>query len=153
MLAEKAYSGIVVELAYDYNANCAYFDGIGLFKEEFGSTYTYDGNGNVKSVRDMYGQTTNYEYEENDLTKILEGNQSKMTYEYDSHHNILTATTATGLVYRFGYDTYGNNGYIKGARTEAAADSGSLPAKHGLPAAEGSRCIFCIAGCLAYLPL
>jgi len=34
---------------------------------------------------------------------------SSLTYTYDAYHNVLTATSATGVVYKFTYDTYGNN--------------------------------------------
>ena len=110
IVAEKAYSSITVYLAYDYNVNTVYFDGIQLYKEEFGSSYTYDSNGNVISVVDLQKQTTTYEYDaNNNLTKMLQNNVAKMTYTYDSYHNVLTATSAEGLKYVFAYDTYGNN--------------------------------------------
>ena len=35
--------------------------------------------------------------------------KAKMTYTYDSYHNVKTATTEEGLVYNFAYDAYGNN--------------------------------------------
>ena len=40
MVAEKAFSGIKIQVLYDYGANTIYFDGIQLYKEEFGSSYT-----------------------------------------------------------------------------------------------------------------
>ena len=107
-VAEKAYSSITVEAVYDYNANTAYFDGIQLFKEEFGSSFTYD-DGNVVSVTDLQKQKTQYEYTDNDLTKEILPTGAELTYTYDDHHNVLTATTETGLIYTFTYDTYGNN--------------------------------------------
>ena len=36
-----------------------------------------------------------------------------MTYEYYDNHNVKTATAATGEVYEFFYDTYGNNTEVK----------------------------------------
>ena len=109
MVAEKAYDAITVEMAYDYNANTVYFDAIQLYKEEFGSSYTYDEDGNVISVTDLQKQTTTYEYANNDLTKIIENGNTKMSYDYDDYHNVETATTQEGLTYNFTYDTYGNN--------------------------------------------
>ena len=32
-----------------------------------------------------------------------------MTYDYDNYHNVTSATSEEGVVYRFEYDTYGNN--------------------------------------------
>ncbi len=110
MVADKAYSSITVRVLYDYNVNLALFDGIQLYKEAYGSSYTYDENGNVLSVKDLRGQTTNYEYNtDGELTKILQDNKAKMTYTYDDWHNVLTATSEEGVAYSFAYDTYGNN--------------------------------------------
>lgn len=109
VVADKAYSSITVEMAYDFNANTVYFDGIQLYKEEFGSSYTYDANGNVISVKDLQKQTTSYEYTNNNLTKQILPNGAALTYTYDSYHNVKTATSGTGVVYNFAYDTYGNN--------------------------------------------
>ena len=39
------------------------FDGIQLFRDNFGSSYRYDNNGNVTSVVDQQKQTTGYEYQ------------------------------------------------------------------------------------------
>ena len=109
IVANGAYDSIVVELAYDYNANTAYFDGIQLYKEEFGNSYTYDDKGNIISVKDVQSQTTTYEYTNNDLTKQTLPSGAELTYTYDDYHNVKTATSDTGVVYNFAYDAYGNN--------------------------------------------
>ena len=108
--AKKAYSSITVRVRYHYNANVVWFDGIGLFKEQFGTSYTYDEDGNIISVTDLQKQTTEYEYDSNDnVTKVIQNNKAKMTYEYDNYHNVTKATSEAGLVYEFEYDDYGNN--------------------------------------------
>ena len=111
MVAEKAFSGIKIQVLYDYGANTIYFDGIQLYKEEFGNSYTYDDDGNVISVKDLQGKTTQYEYTNNNLTEMTLPTGAKLTYEYDSFHNVKKATTAEGLIYEFEYDEdgYGNN--------------------------------------------
>ncbi len=110
MVAQKAYSSVSVWLVYDYNMNTVFFDGIQLFRENFGSSYTYDEDGNVISVVDLQKKTTTYEYdEESNLTKILQDNQAKMIYTYDDYHNVLTAQSQEGLLYTFAYDAWGNN--------------------------------------------
>ena len=40
-------------MSYGNNANTVWFDGIQLFKEQFGASYTYDEDGNVVSVTDL----------------------------------------------------------------------------------------------------
>ncbi len=109
VVAEKAYSSVTIQILYGYNVNTMYFDGIQLYKEEFGNSYTYDQNGNVISVKDLQGQTTKYEYTNNNLTKAILPTGAKLTYTYDNYHNVKTATSDTGIVYTFAYDTYGNN--------------------------------------------
>lgn len=109
MVATKDYSSVTVTLAYDYNANTACFDGIQLYKEEFGHSYTYDDKGNVTSVKDLQKKTTTYQYTNNNLTKEILPTNAAVTYTYDNYHNVKTATTTEGQVYSFEYDTYGNN--------------------------------------------
>ena len=108
-VADKAYSSVTVRVLYDYNANTAYFDGIQLYKEEFGETYTYDDNGNVISVLDLQKKKTTYEYTSNNLTKTVLPSGAVLTYTYDGYHNVKTAKTDQGVLYNFAYDTYGNN--------------------------------------------
>ena len=45
IIAKKAYNSITISLLYSYNVNEVYFDGIQLFKEEFGHSYVYDSSG------------------------------------------------------------------------------------------------------------
>ena len=116
MVAEKPYSGIEIKVSYDYNINTAYFDGIQLFKEEFGSHYTYDTDGNVITVADAEGEKTQLTYYPNthDLREEVLPTGLTNSYEYDTHHNvkkITTKNTATGAVQQvqeFTYDTCGN---------------------------------------------
>ena len=110
-VAEKDYSSITVTLLYDYNCNTVYFDGIQLYKEVFGTSYTYDDEtGDLISTVDLQNKETTYEYDQNsNLTAIIQDGTAKMTYTYDAWHNVETATTELGQVYNFVYDTYGNN--------------------------------------------
>lgn len=121
-VAQKAYSSITVQVVYNYGANTVLFDGIQLFKESFGSSYDYDEDGNLKTVTDLQNTVTDYEYENNNLTTILENNKAKMRYEYDDYHNVTKAVTQTkdsegnivdGIVYEFYYDPYGNNTQVR----------------------------------------
>ena len=80
--------------------------------QQFGSSYTYDEEGNVTSVTDLQGQITDYEYDDinnTDLLRIIQDNKAKVTYTYDPYHNVKTATTQEGVTYEFVYDVYGNN--------------------------------------------
>ena len=110
LVAEKSYTKVFLEILYINNANTVYFDGLQVFKEQYGTSYTYDSKGNVISVKDLQNKTTTYEYDANsNLTKILQDNKAKMTYTYDGYHNVKTAKTEEGHTYSFTYDAYGNN--------------------------------------------
>lgn len=111
MRAKKAYTKITVYMVYDYNANTVYFDGIQLYKEEFGTALTYNEHGDVTEVEDIQGQKTEYTYDPvtHDLTKVTLPDGTETTYTYDAYHNVLTATSYTGVVTTYTYDTWGNN--------------------------------------------
>lgn len=49
-------------LDYEKNVNYADFDGMTLYKEEFGNTFTYDDDGNVTAVKDLVGQKAKAQY-------------------------------------------------------------------------------------------
>ncbi len=136
VIADKPYSSIQVAAVYDYNVNTVYFDGIQLYKEEFGSSYTYDDKGNVKSVTDLQKQTTTYEYDtSSNLTKVIQNGNAKMTYTYDEWHNVKTATTQEGLVYNFTYDQWGNNTSV------SITSGGSTMTSTATYSADGNRLV------------
>ena len=108
-VAAKAYSSITIQIRYVTNANTVYFDGIQVYKEEYGTSYTYNTDGNICSVVDLQNQTTTYAYEGNDLTAMTLPDGTVLTYDYDDRHNVTKATSAEGMVYEFEYDDYGNN--------------------------------------------
>ena len=109
VVASKAYESITITVAYDYNANTAYFDGIQLYKEVFGTSYEYDADGNVVKSTDVQKQSTTCTYDDDqNLESISMPTGESVTYTYDDYHNVLTATTGTGVVYTYGYDAYGN---------------------------------------------
>ena len=68
IVPEKNYSSITYYLTYYNNANTASFDGIQLYKDNFGQSYDYDSNGNLKKVsREATKQNSQFNY------KISEG--------------------------------------------------------------------------------
>jgi len=110
MIAAEAYTKITVYLMYDHNVNTVLFDGIQLYKEEFGYTYSYDDNGNITSIEDLEGQTTEYTYnEEQELTEVELSTGATTAFEHDDYHNVLTETSDTGVVTTYTYDAFGNN--------------------------------------------
>jgi len=125
VIASGPYTDIVYYVLYYNQANTAYFDGLQLYKEEFGQSYTYDTNGNVVSSADLAKQQSRFEYTNNDLTKAVDpkGSQFKYTYGTDGKHNLETATSAENVVYSFTYDSYGNPKTSKVGDTSLFIDS------------------------------
>ncbi len=108
-VAKKAYTSIKVSYTYCHQANAAFFDGLSLFKEEFGQTYTYDKDNNLISVIDAQKQNTKFEYNSNqDMTGITDVKGNKFTYEYDKNHNPIKGTSAQKVVRTLAYDSVGN---------------------------------------------
>lgn len=72
-VAKKDYTSIEVAYTYCHNANIAYFDGLALYKENFGCSYTYDDENNLISVKDLQEQVTKFEYNsKSDMTGITD---------------------------------------------------------------------------------
>ena len=137
-VAEKAYSGITVKAIFNNNANTVYFDGLQLFKEEFGTSYTYDSDGNVISVVDLQKKNTTYEYSDNNLTKIIQDGVTKFQYTYDNWHNVKTATTDEELTYSFTYDDYGNNTEVSISATDEVTGAVSKITSKAVYSADGN---------------
>lgn len=116
--ADKAYDSITIRAEYSYNANTVYFDGLQLYKEEFGESYEYDASGNVQKVRNAIGQETTYLYNaKNDVYLSIQPSKVMTFYTYDSYHNVLEAVTkhtddsgnvTVFLTEKYTYDVYGN---------------------------------------------
>ena len=97
-MAKQAYESIKISYTYCHNENLAWFDGLSLYREEYGQSYTYDEDNNLISVTDAQKQATKFEYNSNnDMTGIVDAKGNKFTYEYDSRHNVTKGTSARVL--------------------------------------------------------
>ncbi|SHH28624.1 DNRLRE domain-containing protein [Clostridium grantii] len=109
IVADADYKSIKFYCLYYKNENTAYFDGLQLYKEEFGQSYVYDADGNLTSVSDLAKENSTFEYNtNNDLVKATNASGNNFNYNYDDNHNILDATSAENIVYSFTYDSNGN---------------------------------------------
>ena len=107
--AKKDYTSIKVSYTYCHNANLAFFDGLSLFREEFGQTYTYDKEHNLTSVTDAQKKRAEFTYNENnDMTGMKDFRGNEFKYEYDDKHNVTKGTSAQNVVYKLEYDNAGN---------------------------------------------
>lgn len=108
--APIAYARIDIYVAYENNANSAYYDGIQLYKEEFGDSYSYDAKGNLTSNSDIAKNNSAFAYDgSNNLIGSTDPKGNSFAYEYDGNHNIKKATSSENVVYNFTYDSYGNS--------------------------------------------
>ena len=108
-VAKQNYTSIKVSYTYCHNANMAFFDGLSLYREEYGQSYTYDSKNNLISVTDAQKQAVKFEYNaNNDMTGVVDAKGNKFKYEYDTKHNVTKGTSAQGVVYKLNYDTAGN---------------------------------------------
>lgn len=106
---DRAYKSINVYGLYYNNANTAYFDGFRLYKEDFGTSYSYDSKGNLASSTDLSKANSSFAYNTtNDLITSTDPKGSNFNYTYDPNHNITTATSAQNVKYSFTYDSSGN---------------------------------------------
>ena len=106
--------------------NTLYFDNLMLTKEAVPS-YTYNDEGDLVSVVENAEQNSDYEFNNNRLTKYTDPKGGEYTYEYYEPSMLLkTATTQMGATSTFVYDDYGNP---TSAETVTDADTeNSLPA-------------------------
>lgn len=121
-VAKKDYSKVKISYTYCKNSNTAYFDGLSLYREEFGQTYTYDDKNNLVSAVDSQKNATKFEYNAgSDLTGITDPKGSKYTYTYDKKHNVISGKSSMGILNRLVYDDKGNitrSGVVKPDETE-----------------------------------
>lgn len=114
IVANADYTSVSVYTIYNFNANRAYFDGIQLYKEEFGTSYQYDAKGNVVSTASLAQQNSKFEYNgTDDLITSTDSKGNQFKYEYDNNsgsgkHSLTKATSAENVVYSFSYDKNGN---------------------------------------------
>jgi RHS repeat-associated protein len=114
-VAKEPYVSVQVYIDYYKNSNTAFFDGIQLYKEEFGTSFVYDSKGNLKTTQAVAEQKSTFEYNTNtDLIKTTSPKGYAFNYEFDNtdltkkNHNPTKATSAENVVYSFTYDSYGN---------------------------------------------
>ncbi len=73
------------------------------------TTYGYDNQGNVRSIKDPLGNTTTYTYDAlNRLKTIVDALNSTTSYDYDSLDNLLTVKDPLGLTTTYTYNVYGD---------------------------------------------
>lgn len=111
LIADSDYKSIDIHLINNYGANDTFWDNIGLFKENKGTSYQYDSNGNIISTVDKAKQNSNFNYTSNGkIATSMNAKGGKFTYEYDynERNRLKKAYNNSGQEYSYEYDEYGN---------------------------------------------
>ena len=112
IVTPRDYTSLVLFVTYDGNINKASFTDWHVYKEEFGSSYTYDDKGNVVSVKDNNQEESAFNYDANsNLKGVTNPNGGSYDYVYssDGKNNLMKATTATGIKYNYTYNSVGRS--------------------------------------------
>ena len=117
--APYAYARIEVSVSYPQNNKTCMFSQIYLYRDLYGSSFGYDDNGNVVSIKDLSNQQSQASYDSfnNLLSYVQPGSASTEKYSFTygdtdaekKRHLQLSATTPMGVKSATTYDQYGNS--------------------------------------------
>ena len=108
----KVVDYIYIRCCYYNNANGANFDRIQVNIDEYGTSYTYDSDGNLISAKDNAGRYETYGYNSaSDMTSLTTADNKAYNFTYSNtyKHRLLSAVSvSSGIKNSFDYDDYGN---------------------------------------------
>lgn len=118
VIAPSAYTAVRFNVDYEKNLNYADFDGLTLYKEEFGNTFSYDEDGNVTAVKNLAKLQAHATYDAYDnLTGYVQPGRpdtAKTTMTYGSSDAekkkrlLRTMMTPSNVRTSYTYDSMGN---------------------------------------------
>ena len=113
--AEQDYMSVVTELCYEYEVNYAYFDDAFLYRDAFGTYYSYNSNGAAQKVEDDNGNSVEYSYNQrNDLTRVVSKSndqvKSQTQLAYNNNHNLTQLSQNGKTTTTYNYPETGNKG-------------------------------------------
>ena len=113
--AEQDYMWLELELCYEYEVNHAYFDDAFLYRDAFGTYYSYNSNGTAQKVEDDNGNSVEYSYNQrNDLTQVISKSndqvKSQTQLAYNNNHNLTQLSQNGKTTTTYNYPETGNKG-------------------------------------------
>ena len=113
--AEQDYMWLELELCYEYEVNYAYFDDAFLYRDAFGTYYSYNSNGTAQKVEDDNGNSVEYSYNQrNDLTQVISKSndqvKSQTQLAYNNNHNLTQLSQNGKTTTTYNYPETGNKG-------------------------------------------
>lgn len=98
---------IVYSFVYYKHVDSAAFDNAFVYVGNYGTHYNYDNDGLIVEEHNDEGKSMTYLYENGDVVTIKETvggvEQTVVEFEYDSNHNVITATNNIGTDVEFNY--------------------------------------------------
>ena len=109
VVAPADYTAVCVMLEYNFNLNTAQFSSPYLYRKNYGTTYTYDENGQLKTQIDQNKGESLYFYNDQfHLTKMQNASGSTYLCIRNDLQQITKAITTDGAGYELTYDEHGN---------------------------------------------
>ena len=107
-VAKHDYVRVDIGFCYGNNSNNAYFTGLGLYKEEYGTSFAYDDKGNVVKVTDQAKKNSSFEYDAaGNIAKLIDIKGNHFEYTHDDKHRLTGAKSAMNMKYAFVYNSQG----------------------------------------------
>ncbi len=107
-LAPGAYDSVQYAFSYNYNTGSAVFGSPFVYKESYGQSYTYDGNGNVVTSESAAETNAHFAYTNEYLTRSLSPSGSGYVYNYNgTTHNMQYALSSSGQRVDVSYNSTG----------------------------------------------
>ncbi len=114
VIAKNDHSSIKVYLKSNFNANDTYFDDVTVFKDSFGESFSYDNNGNIKTVVDLANERQEITSNQSttDITSYKDPAENIYRFTYNTSapkkHELLESIAPDNTSTKMSYDQFGN---------------------------------------------
>ena len=110
------YASLRVHVVHNMERGTAYFDNVGVYKDEFATSVVYDANGNITSFTNKDKQNNSFVYDKRDELISSTSNRGRKTineYQYNVQNRLLKTISPNGVTSSYTYDSNGNVTEVK----------------------------------------